>query len=237
MRRCKGFGGFLQKRIEAEPGPGRDQRGLIVNRQGRFGYQVAFVQHGEHRYLLRAKLLHQLFGDRDLFVRFPGGDVADVPKQVCAGGFLQCRFECFHQMMRQPPHQSHRIDQHNGPAIRQGQCPRSGVQRCEQLVLGEHACIGQRIEQRTFPHIGITYDRHSGHTVLFAAAAQQSATLFQLCKLFLQCGNPAPDMPSVGLELAFARAAGADPAAQPGKHAAKPSQAWELVSELRQLDL
>ena len=44
-------------------------------------------------------------------------------------------------------------------------------------------------------------------------------------------------MPSVGLELAFARAAGADPAAQPGKHAAKPSQAWELVSELRQLDL
>ena len=152
--------------------------------------------------------------------------------QVLEGGF-----ERLDKLVGQPPHQPDRVDQQDLPPVRQGERARGRVEGCEELVLDEHPRIGQGVQEGRFADVGVADDRNGRDPLLFAAGAQESPPLFQLGKLFLQRGDPPPDVPAVGFELAFARAARADAAAQPGERAPQPRESGQPVAQLRQLDL
>ena len=111
----------------------------------------------------------------------------------------------------------------------------AGVERREQLVLDQHAGLGQRVHQRALAGVGVADQRDRGHV----AAAGDLALLprLDLGQLRLELLDPVPDQPAVFLELLLARAPHADAALVPRQVGPHPLEPGHRVFELRQLDL
>ena len=139
--------------------------------------------------------------------------------------------------MRQSAHQAHRIDEHHRAPVRQRQGTRRGVKRCKQLILCQHARMGQRVHQRGFSGIGIANDRHCLHSVFIAPLPQADAPAFHNLELLFQRVDTAVDMAAVAFQLAFTRAARTDAATQTGELRPLSTQTWKGVFELRELHL
>ncbi len=112
------------------------------------------------------------------------------------------------------------------------------VERREQLVLGQrHLRADERVEQGRLAGVRVADDADGRPQPPVSAARRRLALLTDLLDAFLHLGDPRPDDPSVGLELALARTARADPALGPRQVGPQLGQARQLVLELGQLDL
>ena len=113
--------------------------------------------------------------------------------------------------------------------------PGPGVEGGEELVLDEHAGVGQGVHQGALAGVGVADERDGRHV----AAAGDLALLagLDLGELGLEVLDAVVDQPAVLFELLLAGAADADAALvarQVGPHPLEPGQ---RVFELRQLDL
>ena len=110
-----------------------------------------------------------------------------------------------------------------------------GVERREQLVLDQHAGLGQRVHQRALAGVGVADQRDRGHV----AAAGDLALLprLDLGQLRLELLDAMRDQPAVFFELLLAGASHADAALVPRQVGPHPLEPGHRVFELRQLDL
>ncbi len=69
------------------------------------------------------------------------------------------------------------------PPVGQVQLARAGVERREQLVLGEHAGIGERVQERALAGVGVADDGHDRHARARAALPARCALLGQVLEL------------------------------------------------------
>jgi len=128
-----------------------------------------------------------------------------------------------------------RVGEQDGVAARQADAAGGGVERGEELVLGQHVGLGDRIEQGGFAGVGVADDgddRDLGAPALGAVLGALAAHFFQFPP---ELGDALVDPPAVNLELGFAGAAQADAAgaAAAGGAAGLAGQVRPLAGEAR----
>ena len=112
------------------------------------------------------------------------------------------------------------------------------IERGEQLVLGPRDLgADERVEQRGLAGVRVADDADGRPQPAVAAAGGGLALLADLLDALLHLRDPRPDDPPVGLELALAGSARADPALGPRQVGPQLGQARQLVLELGELDL
>ena len=112
------------------------------------------------------------------------------------------------------------------------------IERGEELVLGVGDLrADQRVEERRLAGVRVADDADGRPQPPIASARGGLALRADLLDALLHLGDPRPDDAAVGLELALAGPAGADPAAGPREVGPQPGQARQLVLELGELDL
>ena len=118
------------------------------------------------------------------------------------------------------------------------------VEGGEQRVLDQDPGPGEHVEQARLARVGVSRDDHGRHVAASPLAALHLAAGRHARDVLLQPGDTRPQPPPVGLDLGFARTAGADPAAAghpaaglPGQRLAPAAQPGQHVLQLGQLDL
>src|SRR5690606_10059374 len=95
---------------------------------------------------------------------------------------------------------------------READAPRAGVERREELVLGEHLGVGQRVQERALAGVGVADDRHDRHAASGPARPPLLALLAELAQLRLEPRHPLARPALADLELRLAGPAPADAA-------------------------
>ena len=111
------------------------------------------------------------------------------------------------------------------------------IERHEQRVRRERVGPRQPVEQRRLARVGVADQRDGRHRGLLAPFAQLRAPPPHVVDLLLQRVDAGADPPAIGFELGFARAAGADAAAQPRQLEPGADQPRQQILQLRELDL
>ena len=137
--------------------------------------------------------------------------------------------------VRQVADEPDRVRQQHKPAPAKPPAPGAGIQGRKQLVLDQHAGLGQRVHQRALARVGITHQRNRRYRV--AAGNLALLPRLDLLELRLQLLNPVRNQPAVFLELLFAGTSYADAPLVPRKVRPHPLQPRHGILELRQLDL
>ncbi len=147
--------------------------------------------------------------------------------------------EALDQAVREPVDESHRVGEQHRLAAGEGEAPRGRIERGEQAILGEHARIGEQVEQCRLAGVRVADDGDGCEPALAAALALQRSRLGELHEVGFELVDPPHDAPAIGLQLRLtATEPGADATAllrQAGlRTAPQPRQA---VAEQSQLDL
>jgi hypothetical protein len=141
--------------------------------------------------------------------------------------------------VRQVAHEADGVGEQHRLAAGKGEPTRGRIECGEQPVLGEHAGVGEQVEQRRLAGVGVAHDRHVGEPAAAAALALQFTGVGERRQVGLEFGDPAHDPPPIDLHPRLAATeAGADAAAllaQVGFLAA--SQPRQSIAQERQLDL
>ena len=115
--------------------------------------------------------------------------------------------------------------------------PQRGIEGGEHALAFQHTGVGQCIEQRRLAGIGIADEGDGSDRRGFAAPALLPADAADIFQLLLDMANAAIDLAAIGFQLSFARAAGADAAAQLRHLHAASCQSRQQVLQLRQFHL
>ena len=90
------------------------------------------------------------------------------------------------------------------------QRPGGGVQGVEEPVVGGDVAAGQVVQEGGLACVGVTHDGHHRHLVLDAPIPLDSSHPADVLQVLFQLLNLPADVPTVGLQLGLAGAAGAD---------------------------
>jgi hypothetical protein len=196
---------------------------------------VGLVQRGDHRLVVRAQLAQRVQHGLGLLQRVRVGDVHYVQQRVGLGDFLQRGAEGGHQLGGQLLDEADGVGEEGSMAARQADAAGGGVERGEELVLGQHVGLGDRVEQGGFAGVGVADDgddRDLGPPALGAVLGALAAHFFQFPS---ELGDALVNPPAVNLELGFAGAAQADAAgaAAAGGTAGLARQVRPLAGEAR----
>ena len=166
------------------------------------------------------------------------GGVDDLDQDVGPVDLLERRPERVDQLVRQLVDEPDGVGDDRGLAVAELDLAAGRVERREQLVLGlRHLGADERVEQRRLAGVRVADDADGRPQPAVAAAGGRLALLADLLDAFLHLRDPRPDDPAVGLELALAGSAGADPALGPRQVGPQLGQPRQLVLELGELDL
>ena len=210
--------------------------------QRRVLHTVTFIVHNDLRDISTAQLAQHVVRHGQLRGSLRVRSVANFQNHVRKGGLLQRAFERLHQIVRQPAYKAYGVYSHTGQPRGQRQTAGCRVQRGKQHVSLQHLRAAKAVQQAGFPHIGIPYQRHHGHTALFAALTRFGTAALQLFQAFAQRVDAAAHMAAVVFQLAFARAAAGTCAAAPaaaltGQAGAKARQTGQTVLQRGKLRL
>ncbi len=136
-----------------------------------------------------------------------------MDEKIGQGGFLERGVEGLDELVRELAHKTDSIGEEKRLFVRQGDLARRGVEGGEKFVLHENIRAGEAAEERRFADIGVTDNggiRHRRALAVLALGGAGAAHVFQFA---LQAVDLEPDLALVLLELAFAFAFRADPAA------------------------
>ena len=202
---------------------------------GSVGHLVGLVQHEQGRVVFEAKLGEHGLDGLDLALGLGARCINDVQKQVGLTSLLERGLERRDQGVRQVADETNRIREQPAAAAAEPPPPGARVQCREQLVLDQHAGLGEGVHERALARVGITDQRDRRDVI----AAGDFALLprLDLGELRLQLLDPVRHQPAVFLELLFARTAHADAALVTRKVGPHPLQPGHGVLELCQLDL
>ena len=112
-----------------------------------------------------------------------------------------------------------------------------GIEGGEELVVGQHAGMGQQVEQGGFAGIGVADEREQGPAMPAASAAEFGAALADEQELGADAGDALLDAAPIEFELLFAGPLEADTAFLAFQMGPEAAQAGDEVVELGQFDL
>ncbi len=168
----------------------------------------------------------------------PSDGVDDLDQDVRAVDLLEGRPERVDQLVRQLVDEAHGVGHDGRLAVTELDLAAGRVERREQLVLGPgHLAPDQGVQQGGLPGVGVADDAHGRPEPPVAPAGRGLALLANRLDPLLHLRDASPDDPPVGLQLALARAPGADPAARAAEVGPEAGQPRQLVLELGELDL
>ena len=111
------------------------------------------------------------------------------------------------------------------------------VERDEEPVGRGHPGVGQAVEQRRLPGVGVADQGQLAMAAAGAAASLQRPGALDLAQVGLEAVHPADQTAPVDLELGLARSPRADAAGLLAERGAPAAQAGQPVAQQRQLDL
>ena len=202
--------------------------------------QVGLVEDEQARLLAGADLLQHLVdrlhvGQPPLLRR---GGVDDVQDQVGEHGLLQRRLERLDQLVGQL------LDEADGvgeQVVAAGELEAAGgrVEGVEEPVPDPDLGPGQRVEQGRLAGVGVAGEGDPRQRGALAPGAHHAAVALEPAEAPAQRRDPVAGEAAVGLDLALARAPGADAAVSPEalEVGPEPPHAGQVVFELGQLDL
>jgi hypothetical protein len=91
-----------------------------------------------------------------------------------------------------------------------------GIERGEHALLGKDMGIGQGVKQRRLTRVGVSGEGQGGQRYGGALLALQVARRADFLEILFELVDALADSPTVGFELRFAGASGADAAAKTG---------------------
>ena len=169
--------------------------------------------------------------------------VDDVEHEIGHERLLERRGESFNELMGQPTHEADGVRDEVAASLVL-EAARHRIERLEQPIAHRHVRIGERVEQRRLPGVGVPGERDGRDLGAPALLPPHVALAAQLPQALAQQRDAAACEPLVRLELRLARAAGAGAGAETAGAAAEtlevlphPAHSREVVVELRELDL
>lgn len=165
---------------------------------------VDLVENQIDGFVARADLLQGLLHHGDLLLELRVRNVHHMNQQVGFANLVQRRFERLDQFRRQFADKAHRVRKQEGQIVENHLADR-GVERGEELVLGENLAFRNQVHQRRFAHVGIADQRHADHCA--AVRTLHGHLAVDLLEVLLQFGNAVADDAAVGLDFALSGAA------------------------------
>ena len=203
-------------------------------------HTIELVQHDDPGLVAGADLVEHLLDRAELALGVRIARIEEDQQHMCSNRILERAAKARHEVVRQPPDETDGVAEQAGLAATELPGFHARVQCGEELVVGEGAPGGERIEEAALARIRVPHDTHRevvGATARNLACAAQ----LHLGELTLQLREPALDEPAVDLDLLLAGTARAHAhgratgdLAQVGPHR---TQSRCRVFELRDLDL
>ena len=151
---------------------------------------------------------------------------------------VEGRPERLDQLVRELVDEPDRVGHDRGLAVPELDLAAGRIERREQLVLGlGRLAADQGVEQGRLAGVGVADDADRRPEASVPAPRGGRSLLAHLVDPLLHLRDPGAHDPAVRLELRFARATGADPAAGPAQVGPQSGQPGQLVFELGELDL
>ena len=229
----------LAQRVQPLAGDGADERARrAVGRGARIGReQVDLVVDGDPRLGAGPQLVeHRLHGH--LLGHEVGiGGIDDLEQQIGAHHLLERGAEGVDEVVRQLVDEADRIGHDDGTARGKRHLAARRVEGGEEHVGGVDVRIGQGVEERALAGVGIANERDGRDLVAVPVAGGRGSLALHLVEVGANLLDLLADEASVRLELALARAPGADAAAGAREVGPQPRQARQVVLERGQLDL
>ena len=164
--------------------------------------------------------------------------MSDVQDQIGLDHLFQRGAEGGDQRRRQVGDEADGVGDHHLASMRQGDLAYGGVQRRKQLVLGQHPCPREPVEQAGLAGIGVADQGDDGELQGVPVALLLPAGALDLVEPLLQQLDAVLEQAPVALDLAFAGTAQeTEAAALPLEVGPGPDQPAALVVEMSQLDL
>ncbi len=210
-------------RLQARALPGFEPVELVEDFDRWHRLSADFGQHAAHgRHL-------------DLAVRIRCVD--DVHQQIGGRHFLERRAKCRDERVRKPIDEADRVRHEQLAPVRQPHFSDQRIQRHEERIRRDRLIAGQRVEERRLAGVGVADEGDSRHGALLAPLAQLRPAPADDVNLLRQHADAVPNPPAIGFEFGFARAPGADAAAETRQCGARSDESRQQVLQLRQLDL
>ena len=162
--------------------------------------------------------------------------IRDMEDEIGDECLLERGGEALDELCRQTADESDRV-RHEITLAVVLERPRRRVKRLEEAIVDGGVRAGERVQERRLPDVGVPRERDCRDTRAPALLPTRRALPSEPAKTLLQQGNPRPCEAAVRLELAFARAAGPNAAAEALEVVPHPPHPWKVVFELRQFDL
>ncbi len=161
--------------------------------------------------------------------------------QVGEDGLLERCLECLDQLVRELLDEADRVGE-QVIAARQLEAARGRVEGVEEPVPDPYLGARQRVEEGRLAGVRVAGQRHPRQRGALAPGPHHAPVALEPGQPPAQGGDAVAGEPPIGLDLALARAPGADPAVHPARAEAlemgpQPAHASQVVLELGQLDL
>ena len=164
-------------------------------------------------------------------------DIADLHDQRGFLDFFERGAESGNQIGRKIAQKTYCVGKQDAAARRKAHRANGGIERGEHFRGSQHVGMGQRVEERGFAGVGVADQRDHAERNGLARAAARGALAANGFDGLLDFADAVADAAAVGFEFLFARAAGADAAAQAGKLFAASGEARQQIIQLREFDL
>jgi hypothetical protein len=229
VRAAQAVGHHPQEIVDALAGLGRQQHGTVEpvgQLLGRLRRPVGLVDHDQLGHLARPDLPQHRAHGRHLRLDVGRRAVHHVDQEIGQPHRVEGGPESLDQLVGQLAHEAHRVGHQHRLTAGQGELARARVERHEQPVPRQRVGIGQPVEQRRLPGVGVAHQRQLAVPAPGPAPPLQRARAVHLAQVRLQAVHAADQAAAIDLELGLPRAPGTDatgllgeaaaPAPQPG---------------------
>ena len=234
-RRSPAAGRRCPRRSPPRPRPSRDAR--AGSRAQSPGSAMSALFHEQHRDVAGFDLAQHGVDRGDAAVGVGPARVDHVQQQVGVDHLFERRTERVDELVREPAHETRPCRRAARSHRRAAAAARGRVERGEQLVLDEHARVGEPVEQRRLARVGVAdqRDRRGGLAAGAPCVASRASRRGRAGRA--RALDAAQQAPPVDLELRLTRTAGADATTLLAELRPAAAQPRQPVAQLRELDL
>ena len=146
------------------------------------------------------RVLHHVYLFLEVGVRY----VDDVEQEVCLAHLVQRRLKRVNQVCGQLADKAYGVGKEERQILHH-HFPDRGVQRGEELVLGEHLTLREEVHDGRLAHVGVSHECHTNEAT--AVLALRGLLLVNLKEALLEQRDAVEDDTAVHLELGLTRSA------------------------------
>jgi len=125
--------------------------------------EIGLVERNQPGLVAGAQLVEHGLDGRAVLAQVRIGRVDDLDQDVGPVDLLEGRAERVDQLVRELVDEPDRIGDDRGLAVAELDLAARRIERREELVLGEHVGVRERVEERTFPRVRVADDGDDGN--------------------------------------------------------------------------